>query len=193
MPTFDAHRNFALGAVATPPNPASSGASMILSAGQGALMPAPPFNLIVFPAGNAPSVTNAEIVRVTNVVNDTLTIARTQEGTPARTIIASDVVMAGITAKTLTDVERAISIGGSGTLTFAANAGTATVTVSHNRGQPGYAVSATATGALPAGTTDLVLTVLNKTPSTFDVQGLLSPSAKGSGASVTFDWTLTGP
>ena len=83
MTTFDAHANFAYGTVLTAPSPALSGTTLVLSAGGGALMPAAPFNATVWPAGVGPIASNAEIVRVTNVVGDTLTIVRAQEGTAA--------------------------------------------------------------------------------------------------------------
>src|SRR5206468_2357178 len=58
-----------------------------------------------WPAGDQPLVTNAEIVRVTAISGDTLTITRTQEGTTARAILVGDQIAATITAKVLTDAE----------------------------------------------------------------------------------------
>ncbi len=101
----DAHKNFAYSTVATAPSPASSGTSLILAAGDGAKFPAVPFNATVWPAGVNPITTNAEIVRVTAVVTDTLTITRAQEGSSARSVIVGDQIAATITAKTLTDIE----------------------------------------------------------------------------------------
>jgi hypothetical protein len=192
MPTFDAHRNFAIGSVATPPAPATTGTSLILNPGQGASMPAPPFNLTVWPVGNAPDANNAEIVRVTAITADTLTIVRAQEGSNARTIIASDAVMAGITVRTVTDVEKAVAIGGSGSVAFvgSANANTTpAVTITHNRGQTGYAVALAVT-ALPAFV--VALAVLNKTASSFQVQAIATANVN-TNVTVTFDWVLTGP
>ncbi len=102
----DAHKNFAYSTVATAPSPASSGTSLTVASGGGALFPAPPFNAVVWPTGEQPLSTNAEIVRVTAISTDTLTITRTQEGTSARSIIVGDQISAAITAKTLTDAER---------------------------------------------------------------------------------------
>lgn len=101
----DAHKNFAYGTVLTAPSPATSGTSLVLNSGQGANMPAVPFNATVWPAGAIPTVSNAEVVRVTARSTDTLTITRTQESSSARTIIAGDQFAATITAKTLTDAE----------------------------------------------------------------------------------------
>lgn len=105
---MDAHKNFAYGTVATAPSPALSGTSLVLQTGQGALMPTPPFNAIVWPVGVQPVASNAEIVRVTAVVSNTCTITRTQEGTAARAITVGDQFAAGITAKLLTDIEAAL-------------------------------------------------------------------------------------
>jgi hypothetical protein len=86
--SFDSHANLAASLVAVAPSPASSGTSLTVTAGQGALFPAAPFNCIVCPANTMPSTTNAEIVRVTNVAGDVFTISRHQEGTSARSILA---------------------------------------------------------------------------------------------------------
>lgn len=101
----DAHANFAYSTVATAPSPATSGTSLTVASGDGALFPAAPFNATVWPAGSQPSSSNAEIVRVTAVSTDTLTITRAQEGTSARSIGTGDQIAATITAKTLTDAE----------------------------------------------------------------------------------------
>ena len=106
---FDAHANMAYGLVAVAPSPAASGTSLTLSTGAGALMPAAPFNCTVWPANTGPLLTNAEIVRVTAVVGDVLTIVRTQEGTSARTIMVGDQFANTITVKVLTDIENAAS------------------------------------------------------------------------------------
>lgn len=91
--------------MATAPSPAASGTSLVVSAGQGALFPTAPFNCTVWPDGETPTSANAEIVRVTAVVTDTLTIVRTQEGTSARSIIVGDQIANTITAKVFTDIE----------------------------------------------------------------------------------------
>ena len=102
---MDAHKNFAYGTVLTAPSPATSGTSMVLDSGQGALMPAVPFNLTVWPGTTQASASNAEIVRVTAISTDTLTITRAQESTPARAIVVGDRVAATVTNKVLTDAE----------------------------------------------------------------------------------------
>jgi hypothetical protein len=107
---MDAHKNFAYGVVAIAPVPALTGNSLQLAAGGGAAQPAVPFNATVWPAGQVPTSQNAEIVRVTAIAGDVLTIARAQEGSPARAILATDQFAATITAKTLTDVEAAVDV-----------------------------------------------------------------------------------
>lgn len=102
---MDAHANFAYSRVATAPSPATSGTSLVVTAGEGVVFPATPFNATVWPQGAAPLASNAEIVRVTGISTDTLTIARTQEGTSARSIVAGDQIMASVTAKSMTDIE----------------------------------------------------------------------------------------
>lgn len=104
---FDAHKNFAYSTVATAPSPASSGTSLILQAGDGAKFPTPPFNATVWPVGVNPLTTNAEIVRVTAISTDTLTITRAQESSSARSIVVGDQIAATITKKTITDIEDA--------------------------------------------------------------------------------------
>jgi len=101
----DAHKNFAYSTVLVAPSPATSGTSLTVFTGQGALFPAAPFNAIVWPTGTNPLASNAEIVRVTAIAGDVFTITRTQESTTARAIIIGDNIAAAITAKTLEDVE----------------------------------------------------------------------------------------
>ena len=107
---MDAHANFAFGTILTAPSPASSGTTLVLNSGQGALMPAAPFNATVWPVGLQPLGTNAEIVRVTGVVGDTATIVRAQEGTSARAILIGDQFANTLTVKVLTDIEAAANV-----------------------------------------------------------------------------------
>ena len=95
------YKNFAYTTVATAPSPATSGTSLVVAAGTGTKFPAVPFYATVWPIGQMPSTTNAEIVLVTQVSTDTFTITRMQEGTSARTIIIGDQISATITAATI--------------------------------------------------------------------------------------------
>ena len=83
---MDALKNFAYSLVATAPSPATSGTSLVVTAGQGSYFPATPFDATIWPSGVQSSNTNAEIVRVTNVSTDTFTITRAQYGTSAQSI-----------------------------------------------------------------------------------------------------------
>jgi hypothetical protein len=102
---MDAHKNFAISAVATAPSPATSGTSLVVTAGHGTRFPTVPFNAVVCPASTDPDPSNAEVVRVTNISTNTLTITRAQEGSTARSITAGDRIFAAVTAKTFTDIE----------------------------------------------------------------------------------------
>lgn len=83
----------------------------------GAVFPAVPFNATVYPASSTATSANAEIVRVTNIATNTLTITRTQETSSARTILVGDRISATITAKTFTDIEAATPPFSTGTWT----------------------------------------------------------------------------
>lgn len=105
MPAFDAHSNLAYSLVATAPSPATSGTSLVVTAGQGVRFPAAPFNVVIWPTVVQPLTTNAEVVRVTVVATDTFTITRTQEGTSARTVVIGDQIALMVSARTITDIE----------------------------------------------------------------------------------------
>ncbi len=107
--TYDPHTNFAYSTVVTAPSPSTSGTSLTIQTGDGALFPDPSsaghFNLTVWPSGVAPLSGTAEIVRCTAKSSDTLTITRAQEGTAARAIVVGDQIALTITAKNITDIE----------------------------------------------------------------------------------------
>lgn len=111
MAFFDAHANFGYSTVATAPSPATSGTSLVVAAGNGALFPAVPFNVSVWPTGVQPLASNAEICRVTAISTDTLTIVRAQEGTAARTVIVGDQIGNTATKKVFTDIETLAALG----------------------------------------------------------------------------------
>jgi hypothetical protein len=88
----------------------SAATSIALQSGQGSKLPAAPFNLIWWNSTDYPNPANdpnVEIVRVTNVSTDTLTISRGQEGTSAanhNTVAKTYSLVLGITAKMITDL-----------------------------------------------------------------------------------------
>jgi hypothetical protein len=102
---YDNHVNFAYSTVLTAPSPATSGTSVVVQSGDGTKFSAASFNATVCPAGAQPTTANAEIVRITVISTDTFTITRAQEGTSARAIVVGDQIIAGITKKTIYDVE----------------------------------------------------------------------------------------
>lgn len=98
MPTF---RNFSYSTVATAPSPAASGTSLAVQAGHGARFPDVPFRAVVWPPLNIPTQDNAEIVDVTAVVVDTLTLVRAREGSSARAVAVGDQIAAVLTRDVL--------------------------------------------------------------------------------------------
>jgi len=113
----------------------SSATSITLQSGQGAKLPATPFNLIWWNSTDFPNPANdpnVEIVRVTNVLGDVLTITRAQESTSAanhNTAAKTYSLVLGITAKMIADIQSALPgtfvenevVGGSGTSWTLAN------------------------------------------------------------------------
>jgi hypothetical protein len=106
---FDPHKNLAISAVAVAPSPASSGTSLSVVTGQGALFQAAPFNVTISPPNVMQTPANAEIARVTAKTGDVFTIVRAQEGTTARAIAVGDIIAATITVKTVTDIESGLN------------------------------------------------------------------------------------
>lgn len=103
---FDQHKNFAISTVTAAPGVPSSGTSITVE--NGSIFPTPPFNATVWANGEMPVNSNAEIVRVTAIAGNVMTIVRAQELSTARAILVTDQIAATITAKTLTDVETAL-------------------------------------------------------------------------------------
>lgn len=98
-----ANKNFGKGTVLTAPSPATSGTTLVLDSGQGALFPDPAtsggrYPITIYPAGTSPTAADSEVAYVTARSTDTLTILRAQEGTAARTVVVGDRVHAGVTA-----------------------------------------------------------------------------------------------
>lgn len=78
--------DFGTSLVATAPSPATSGTSLVVTAGHGSRFPAVPFYATVHPADQVPTLDNAEKVQVTTVSTDTFTIVRAQGSTTAKSI-----------------------------------------------------------------------------------------------------------
>lgn len=92
--------NLALGTVLTAPSPATSGTTLVLNSGEGARFPQPSsdgeFFITLFPAGENPDLSNAEIVRVTARSSDTFTIVRAQKGSSAMSVTTDWLAIQGI-------------------------------------------------------------------------------------------------
>ncbi len=99
---MDAYKNLAVSTVTVPPSPPDSGTSLTVV--DGTRYPAPPFNCTVRIPNVMPDPTTAEIVRVTAIAGNVLTIQRAQEGTSSHAIQKGCIIAAGITAKTLNDL-----------------------------------------------------------------------------------------
>jgi hypothetical protein len=130
--SFDAHKNFAVSLIATPPSPALSGASLVVTSGDGVKFPATPFNAVIWPSG-VPNVGNAEIVRVTAISTDTFTITREQESTTAKSPVAGWIIAANITAKAFIDIEAELSLLSSALVTPTFASGIYTVNAALSR------------------------------------------------------------
>ena len=89
--------------------------SIDLIGGDGAKLPNEPFNAVWWNFTDYPSPTDdpdVEIVRVTGISTDTLTIVRAQEGTSAvahNTVGKTYKMIAGLTSKTMTDIDNSLS------------------------------------------------------------------------------------
>jgi len=79
-------KDLATSLVATAPSPAASGTSLVVTTNQGSRFPSTPFDAIVHPADQLPTVANAERVLVTARSGDTLTIDRAEGITTAQDI-----------------------------------------------------------------------------------------------------------
>jgi hypothetical protein len=114
---FDDHSNLAYSTLAN--SPGTSGTTFILQSGESARFPTTPFNATVWPTGSTAlntgvAATTAEIVRVTAITTDTLTVTRSAEsigsGATAANVVSGYQIIAALTDKTLTDIESAINL-----------------------------------------------------------------------------------
>ncbi len=131
---FDDHSNFGFSLVAVAPSPATSGTTLEVDPGTGTRYPATPFNATTAPDGVLPLHDNSEIVRVTDITGDVLTIVRAQEGTVAKSIAVGWRIADTATDKTFTDIETAITDITPGSIYYVHNqiSASATWSISHN-------------------------------------------------------------
>lgn len=107
MPSFYTHGNDVYSTVATAPSPATSGTSLIVQAGDGSK-----FNngwAWCWPANVQPLKSNCEVVLVTNISTDTLTITRAQQSSTARSIAIGYQIAQGLTKSDVEQIENAIN------------------------------------------------------------------------------------
>lgn len=123
---FDDITNAPWSTVATAPSPQTTGTTLSVQGGDGAIFPLAPFNVTVWPANTQPTRANMEILRVTSKgTGDNWTIVRTQEGTNARTIAVGDQIAATITAKRFTDIQAFLPYTTAGDVAYATSAAAA--------------------------------------------------------------------
>lgn len=212
---MDARKNFARGTLSTGYDDAAT--SIALASGHGARFPAVPFNATWFNATDYPNPAddpNVEIVRVTNIATDTLTVTRAQEGTAASTKNAGGKtykLVAGITKKTLDDAEselrREVIVIACSDETTELTAGTAKVTFRMPFAFtfteiPRASVTAAATGSVltidinEGGSsilsTKLTVDVTEETSTSAAIAAVLSDTALADDAEITIDLDTVG-
>ncbi len=109
---FDPIENFSYGTILVAPSPALSGTEITLQSGEGDLFPDPGsigYNITIYPESTGPLLSNAEIVRVTALVGDVMTIVRAQEATLAKPIGVGWQVAMAPTRKAMVDIQDAIN------------------------------------------------------------------------------------
>ncbi|RMD71943.1 MAG: hypothetical protein D6822_02170, partial [Cyanobacteria bacterium J149] len=115
--SFDPKANLVKGSVAVAPSPASSGTTFEMANSEATNFPDPAtdgaYNILFKPQNTSPTLSNAEIARVTaksvGSSNTTFTITRAQEGTSARSVAVGDDVLLVATAKSFQDIENALN------------------------------------------------------------------------------------
>jgi hypothetical protein len=95
--------------VTTAPVPPTSGTSLTVA--NVSVYPVAPFSVVVAPVGTLPLATNAEILRVTAVAGNVLTIGRGHEGSTVRAITAGDQIYQGLTEQFIADLFAAMTPG----------------------------------------------------------------------------------
>ena len=107
-------KNFAITVIASAPSPAESGTTLAVPDGHGSYFPATPFNAVCCPPNELPSPDNAEVIRVTDITDDTFTFERAQEFTTAKNIEAGWRIFQSLVydnvSPEVTALEQAISV-----------------------------------------------------------------------------------
>lgn len=89
-------KNLATTTIVSHPGPPTSATSVTVATGTGSRL----FTgmAVIHPADAVPTAANAEVVSITDVTGDVVTIVRTQESSTARAIVTGDILTQGITA-----------------------------------------------------------------------------------------------
>lgn len=106
--SYDTPGNLAYSAIVTAPSPATSGTSVVVTTGVGSSFGIGP--AVLAPANTTPTKANSEIVYVSSVSGNTLTIARAQESTTAKAVTTSWVIFQAYTTKLQLDIWNAIGV-----------------------------------------------------------------------------------
>ncbi len=150
---YQNHADLAYATVAVPPSPASSGTTLTLASGLGALFPSANFTITVYPPFNPnvpvnPLHSNAEICLCTSRTGDVLTIVRAQSTTSAKNIGVGWQVAVTAASIIFTDIENSIiQFISAGTTKASASE----VVFSNSNGVSFGASGNTITCAIPAG------------------------------------------
>lgn len=136
-------KNFAVGTVLTPPLPASSGTSLTLQSGHGARFVNGQASLV--PSSGTPDPTTGEVVTI-SVSGDVVTLTRAQESTSARTVVAGDLLVQGVTAGMWDSLSTLASSASSAASSAAATASSASSAASAAQGTANAHASRHATG-----------------------------------------------
>lgn len=123
-------KNFARSVVVTAPSPATSGTTVAVTAGHGVRFVAGP--AVVCPAVGDPTPENAEVVTISGVAGDVLTVVRAVESSVARAIVAGDRVLQGLTAAQYDALVVGLASKADAVATTAALAGKAAVSHVHS-------------------------------------------------------------
>jgi hypothetical protein len=186
-----------------------------VASGQGARFPAVPFNATIYnatdyaDAADAYHAGHAEVVRVTAISTDTLTITRAQESTTAVNLNTGGKtyrIVAGLTAKILTDIGYTVIQIACSDSSTAITAGTGKVTFRMPHAMTLTAVRASAATA-PTGSTIIIdineggssilstklsIDTSEKTSTTAASAAVISDSALADDAEITIDFDQVG-
>lgn len=89
-------KNGATTTVATAPTPATSGTTLTVATGTGTRLFAG--MAVLHPSSAVPTAANMEVVTITDVTGDVVTMTRAQESSAARTVVVGDTLTQGLTA-----------------------------------------------------------------------------------------------